>query len=54
MKREELMQQISSGEQDIDLADFQRRMNLPDDWQWDDLANVPVDEIVLAIHQGLS
>lgn len=47
--REKLMHDIAEGKETFDEAKFKKYFGLPDDWDWDDLANVSTREIENAI-----
>lgn len=54
-----LMHAIATGEHDIDLADFEQRLNLPEAWDWETVlaqiedGELTAQEVDNAIHRGL-
>ena len=49
----DLMDAVLSGRQDIDIADFQKRLKLPHDWTWGDFGPKDYAAVVAAIRAGL-
>ena len=54
-----LMHAIANGEHDIDLTDFERRLDLPDSWDWETVlfliedGKLTAEQVDDAIHRGL-